>query len=36
MVDLLEMPTKPGKINPDENKGRCEWGFILALTIKFL
>jgi hypothetical protein len=36
MADTLEMPTQPGRIDPHENKGRCEWGFILALSVDFL
>lgn len=36
MADSLEMPLKPGKIDPHENNGRCEWGFILALSMDFI
>lgn len=35
MADSLEMPTKPGKIDPHENQGRCEWGFIFAISLDF-
>lgn len=36
MVDSLNMAIKPGAIDPDENHGRCEWGFVLSLTLEFI
>lgn len=36
MADSLNMAVKPGAINPDENHGRCEWGFVLMLTLEFI
>lgn len=33
MVESLQLRTPPGKIDTDENQGRCEWGFIIALTV---
>lgn len=36
MARSLSMPTKPGKIDPNENQGRCEWGFILNMVIDFI
>lgn len=32
MSTSLETPIMPGRIDPDENQGRCEWGFVLSLT----
>lgn len=36
MAESLNIAVKPGAINPDENHGRCEWGFVLMLTLEFL
>jgi hypothetical protein len=35
MADSLEVPVFPGRIDPDANKGRCEWGFVLSLSTDF-
>lgn len=36
MADALNMSVKPGAIDPDPNQARCEWGFVLVLTLEFL
>lgn len=36
MAESLNMTIKPGAINPDENHGRCEWGFVLMLSLEFI
>lgn len=36
MVDSLNMSVKPGAIDPDPNHARCEWGFVLILTLEFI
>lgn len=36
MIDSLEVSTPPGRVAREPNKGRTEWGFILAMTVKFI
>ena len=36
MIDSLEVSTPPARIAREANKGRTEWGFILALSVKFI
>lgn len=36
MADSLEVATPPGRIDPAENNERVEWGFIIALSTKFM
>ncbi len=35
-IDSLEISTQPARIARESNKGRTEWGFILALSVKFI
>jgi hypothetical protein len=35
MIEGLSVPTMPGRIDPNTNSGRCEWGFIYSLTVDF-
>ena len=35
MIRRLETPTMPGRIDPNTNNGRCEWGFVFNLTTYF-
>jgi hypothetical protein len=32
MSTTLETPLMPGRVDPDDNSGRCEWNFVLSLT----
>jgi len=34
MIDSLEVSTPPARIARESNKGRTEWGFILAMAVK--
>jgi hypothetical protein len=36
MIDSLEVSTPPARIARESNKGRTEWGFILAMAVKFI
>lgn len=36
MIDSLEVSTPPARIARETNKGRTEWGFILAMAVKFI
>jgi hypothetical protein len=36
MLQSLNMPLEPGPIDPDDNFGRVEWLFILALVLEFI
>lgn len=36
MVENINLPLKPGPIDPGDNQGRIEWGFIIALQITLI
>ena len=35
MADSLEVPVFPGRVDPNTNGGRVEWGFVLSLSCNF-
>jgi len=36
MIRRLETPVMPGRVDPNTNNGRCEWGFVINLTTDFV
>jgi len=36
MMRGMNLPQDPGPIDPDENQGRCEWAFVIALVLDFI
>ena len=36
MVTAVDVPLMPGQIDPDENKGRDEWMWVVSLSTEFI
>ncbi len=36
MIDSLNVPLLPGRLEPDENNGKSEWNFVLSLGVDFI
>jgi len=36
MIDSLDVPLFPGRIEPDENGGKSEWNFVLSMRLDFI
>lgn len=36
MIDSLDVPLLPGRLDPDDNGGKSEWNFVLSLGVDFI
>ena len=36
MIDSLDVPLLPGRLDPDENGGKSEWNFIISMGVDFI
>lgn len=36
MIDSLDVPLLPGRLDPDENGGKSEWNFVISLGVDFI
>lgn len=36
MIDSLEIPLMPGRLDPDQNGGGSEWNFVISMGVDFI
>jgi hypothetical protein len=36
MIDSLDIPLMPGRLDPDQNGGGSEWNFVISMGVDFI